>query len=48
MTRHVSPDLGEIGFAGAGFVDQFAVEHQHQSVYRWADRDPSGASPEKA
>jgi hypothetical protein len=27
MPRHVPPDFGEIGFAGAGFVDELTVKH---------------------
>ena len=27
MPRHVPPDFGEIGFAGAGFVDELTVTH---------------------
>ena len=32
MPRHVSPDFGEIGFAGAGFVDELTVKHYNQAV----------------
>ena len=32
MTRHVPPDLGEIGFTGAGLVDELTVEHHDQTV----------------
>jgi hypothetical protein len=27
MPRHVPPDFDEIGFAGAGFVDELTVKH---------------------
>ena len=32
MPRHMSPDFGEIGFAGAGFVDELTVKHSNQAV----------------
>ena len=32
MSGHVSPDFGEIGFAGAGFVDELTVKHYDQAV----------------
>src|SRR4029077_11873109 len=32
MSRHVPTDLGEIGLAGARFIDEFAVEHHHEPV----------------
>jgi hypothetical protein len=28
----MSPDLGEIGFAGVGFVDELTVKHYNQAV----------------
>src|SRR5260370_29788875 len=51
MSRHVPPDLGEIGFAGAGLVDEFAVEHHDKPVREFeqfievfADQKPRGAA----
>ena len=32
MPRHMSPDFGEIGFAGAGFVDELTVKHYDQTI----------------
>ena len=32
MPGHVPADLGEIGFAGAGFIDELAVEHHDQTI----------------
>ncbi len=32
MPGHVATDLGQVGFAGAGFVDDFAVEDHDQTV----------------
>src|ERR1700676_1114487 len=32
VPRHVPPDLGEVGFAGAGLIDQLAVEHHEQAI----------------
>ena len=35
MTRHVATDLGEVGFTGAGLMDEFAVEHHDQTVRKF-------------
>ena len=32
MPRHMAPDFREVGFAGAGFVDGLAVEHDGHAV----------------
>jgi hypothetical protein len=32
MPRHVSPDFGEIGFAGAGLVDGLTVKHYDPTI----------------
>ena len=32
MPRHMPADFGEVRLAGAGLVDEFAVEHHHQTV----------------
>ena len=32
VPRHVPADLGEVGLAGAGLVDELAVEHHHQAI----------------
>ena len=35
MPRHVAADLGEVGFTGAGLMDEFAVEHHDQTVRKF-------------
>src|SRR5438552_3435144 len=37
MPRHMPPDLGEIGLAGAGLVDELAVEHHHQTIRQFQE-----------
>ena len=32
MPRHVPSDYREVGLAGAGFIDEFAVKHHHQAI----------------
>ncbi|GCC49433.1 hypothetical protein chiPu_0033481, partial [Chiloscyllium punctatum] len=32
MPRHMPADLGEVGFAGPGLVDERAVEHHDQPI----------------
>ena len=32
MARHVPSDFGEVGFAGASFIDELPVEHHHQAI----------------
>jgi hypothetical protein len=32
VPRHVPPDFGEVGFAGAGLIDELAVKHHHQTI----------------
>jgi hypothetical protein len=32
MPRHMPSDFGEIGFAGAGLVDELTVKHYNQTV----------------
>ena len=32
MPRHMAADFGQIGLAGARFVDQGAVKHHHDAV----------------
>ena len=51
VSGHVPPDLGEIGVAGAGLVDEFAVEHHHQTIRQFeqfvevfADQQHRGAA----
>ena len=36
MPRHVPPDFGEIGFAGAGFVDELTVTHDGLERESWS------------
>ena len=31
----MSADVGEAGFAGAGLVDEFAVEYHHQTIQQF-------------
>ena len=51
MSGHVSPDFGEIGFAGARFMNELAVEHHDQTIRQFeqfveilADQQDRGAS----
>ena len=37
MPCHMPSDLGEIGLAGAGFMDELAVEHHHQTVRQFEE-----------
>jgi hypothetical protein len=32
VSGHVAADLGEVGFAGASFIDELAVKNHHQAV----------------
>ena len=32
MPRHAPPEFGEIGFAGAGLVDELTVKHYDQMI----------------
>jgi hypothetical protein len=51
MPRHMPPDLGEVSFAGRGFVDELTVEHYDQTIGQFeqfveilADQQPCGAA----
>ena len=51
MPRHMAADFGEIGFAGAGFIDELAVEHHDQAIRQFqqlieilADQEHRGAT----
>ena len=51
MPRHMPPDFGEIGCAGAGFVDELTVKHYDQTIRQFqqfveilADQQHRGAA----
>src|SRR5215212_5326996 len=37
VPRHMPPDFGQVSLAGAGFVDELAVEHHHQTIRQFQE-----------
>jgi hypothetical protein len=45
MPGHVPPDFGEVGFAGARFIDELAVKHHHQAIRQFEQQGVGWAKP---